>query len=132
MVETDNSSDIVVQDCLKSLGISLLSDWDVLVFIYRHHSSLMSAEEMGRFLGYPAMLVGDALDRLESQKLVTRSRFSQGVRFYYMVVSAKHLAPASCLRRLMSLAENRTGRLLLLKHLRKSSGLHAAKKGKSK
>jgi biotin operon repressor len=131
-VEQNNLPDILVQRCLQSLGVSLLSDWDVLVFLYRHQASLTSADQIARLLGYSSKAVGQALDRLESQKLVLRSRFSQGVRFYQFVSSEAHFVPEGCFRRLMRLAENRTGRLLLVKHLRPSVGLHIAAKGKAK
>ena len=34
------------------VGISLLSEWDVLVFVYRHGASLTSAEQIARLIGY--------------------------------------------------------------------------------
>lgn len=132
MTEKDKSSNIRVQECLKNLGISLLGDWDLLVFLYRHQASLASAEQIARLLGYPSKAVGEALDRLESQQLVARSRSSQGVRFYRFVLPETHLAPKNCFRQLISLTENRAGRLLLLKHLRQGVGLHMAAKGKAK
>jgi predicted transcriptional regulator len=131
-VENNKLSDILIQECFKTLGISLFGDWDVLIFLYRHQFSLSSAEQIARLLGYTSQSVGDALNRLESQGLVQRSRFSQGVRFYQFVSSEAHLAPDSSLRRLMSLAENRNGRLLLATHLRSGVGLHIVAKGKTK
>jgi hypothetical protein len=130
MAEKNKSSDILVQECLKSLGISLLGDWDVLIFLHRHQVILASSEQIARLLGYPNEAVSDALDRLESQGLVQRSRASQGVRLYQFVFSEAHLAPESCFRRLMSLAENRSGRLLVAKRLRKGVEFHVAAKGK--
>ncbi len=118
MREQERSLDLLVEGCLESLGISSLRDWDVLVFLYRHQTSLASAEQLARLLGYPSTVVGDALDTLESLKLVHRSRASQGVRFYQFVFSEQHLPPDSCFRQLMSLTENRSGRLLLTKKLR--------------
>jgi DNA-binding MarR family transcriptional regulator len=132
MVEQNKSPDIRVKECLKDLGVSLLGEWDVLVFLHRHQASLTSAEQIARLLGYPSKAIGQALDTLESQRLVERSRSSQGVRFYQVVSSGAHLAPESCFRRLMRLAENRTGRLLVAKHLRPNVGLHIAAKGKTK
>lgn len=117
MAKQESASDVLVQECLASLGISLLADWDVLIFLYRHQFSLASAEQIARLLGYPSKVVGDALERLESQNLVQRSRSSRGVRSYQSAFSKAQLAPESCRRRLMSLSENRTGRLLIVKHL---------------
>jgi|SRR5438309_3863123 DNA-binding MarR family transcriptional regulator len=127
MTRNDGATEIPIKECLKSLGVSLLSEWDVLMFLYRHQFSLASAEQIGRLLGYPSKTVGDALDRLESHRLVERSRSSQGVRLY--VLSEAHLASESCFRQLISLAGTRSGRLMLVKHLRRSVGLHIAAKG---
>jgi predicted transcriptional regulator len=130
MAEKNKSSDILVQECLKGLGISLLGDWDVLIFLYRHRVILGSSEQIASLLGYPSQAVSDALDRLESQGLVRRSRSSLGVRFYQFVFSEGHLAPESYFRRLISLAQNRSGRLLLAKRLRQGVDVHIAAKGK--
>jgi hypothetical protein len=121
-----------IQECLRVVGIALLAEWDVLIFLYRHRASLASAEQIARLLGHPSKAVGLALERLESLKMVQRSRSSQGVRFYRFVSSEAQLAPDSCFRRLLSLAENRPGRLLLVKHLRPGSGLYVtAARGKT-
>jgi hypothetical protein len=52
--------------------------------------------------------------------LIQRSRGSQGVRLYRISVPTDPSC-YSCLMELMSLAENRDGRLLLLKHLPRES-----------
>lgn len=119
-----------VSECLNYLGISSLGDWDVLVFLYRHQASLASAEQIGRLLGYARKAVGDSLERLESHRLVQRSRSSQGVRLYELALSEAILAPDSCFRLLIGLTGNRAGRLSLIKHLRNSVGSHLAAKGK--
>jgi DNA-binding MarR family transcriptional regulator len=62
------------------MGISLLSEWDVLAFVYRHGASLTTADQIARLIGYESAVVSDALDRLEREKLIERSRPSQGVR----------------------------------------------------
>lgn len=131
-MEKDKLLDIPVQEYLNILGISSLVDWDVLIFLCRHQFSLASAEQIARLLGYPSSVVGDALDKLESLNLVQRSRSSQGVRLYRFLFSEVHIAPESCFRQLMSLAENRTGRLLLVKNLRQRVGLHIAVKERAK
>jgi hypothetical protein len=131
-MENSGSLDLLVQGYLESLGISLIGDWDVLVFLYRHQASLASTEQIARLLGYPGNVVGDALDTLESLRLVQRSRDSHGVRLYQFVFSEVHLPPESCFRQLMTLAENRTGRLLLAKKLRQRVGSHLAGKGSPK
>jgi hypothetical protein len=62
--------------------------------------------------------------------LLERSRASQGVRLYTFAPSDAHLAADSCFQQLIGLAENRSGRLLLAEHLRRSVGLHMAARGK--
>jgi predicted transcriptional regulator len=113
----EDTLDVLVQECLQSLGITGLCDWDVLVFLCRHPNSLASVEQIGRFVGCPGNAVGDALDKLESRGLIKRSRASQDVRMYQFVYSEALLAPESCFRQLMALTENRSGRLLLAKKL---------------
>src|SRR6202049_3361208 len=80
----DNEPDVKVEGWLKTLGIEALCHWDVLVFQYRHQSSLVSAEDIARFLGYATAEVVAALDSAESSGLVERSRVSQGVRLYQL------------------------------------------------
>ncbi|MGA8026746.1 MAG: helix-turn-helix domain-containing protein, partial [Bryobacteraceae bacterium] len=65
------------------MGISLLSEWDVLAFSYRHGANLTSVEHIARLLGYGKAAVRSALDKLESLGLIRRSRASQGVRMHY-------------------------------------------------
>jgi hypothetical protein len=128
-LETNNSLDLQIQDCLKELGISSPVDWDVLVFVYRHKASLANADQIARLLGYSGNAVGDALDNLESLKLIQRSRASQGVRLYQFVSSGVDVAIDSCFWQLIGLAQNREGRLLLIKQLRRRrSGLFLAER----
>src|SRR6185437_3769021 len=58
MTRNDQATEIPIKECLKSLGLSFLSEWDVLMFLYRHQFSLASAEQIGRLLGYPSKTVG--------------------------------------------------------------------------
>jgi len=80
----DNQPDLQVKGWLKTLGIESLCQWDVLVFLYRHQSSLVSAESIARFLGYATAEVAAAVDSLESLGAVERSRVSQGVHLYQL------------------------------------------------
>ena len=80
----DNQPDLQVETWLKTLGIESLCQWDVLVFLYRHQSSLVSAEDIARFLGYATAEVVAALGSLESAGLVERSRVAQGVLLYQL------------------------------------------------
>jgi DNA-binding MarR family transcriptional regulator len=115
----DNQPVLQVNGWLKTLGIESLCQWDVLVFLYRHQSSLVSAESIARFLGHATAEVVAALDSLESSGLVERSRVSQGVRLHQVTASA---APArrDALERLMTFADSHTVRLLLARKLQGS------------
>ena len=116
----DNQPDLQVNGWLKTLGIETLCQWDVLVFLYRHQSSLVSAEHIARFLGYATAEVVAALDSLESSGLVERSRVShQGVRLIRVTALADP-ARRDALERLMTLADSHTVRLLLARRLRGS------------
>ena len=112
----DNELDVQVEGWLKTLGIESLCQWDVLVFQYRHQSSLVSAEHIARFLGYATAEVVAALDSLESSGLVERSRISQGMRMYQLTAPADPTR-RDALERLMTLADSHTVRLLLARRL---------------
>ncbi len=108
----DNQPDFQVEGWLKTLGIESLCQWDVLVFLDRHQSSLVSAEHIARFLGYATAEVVAALDSLGSSGLVERSRVSQGVRLYQLTAPADPTR-RDALERLMTFVDNHTVRLLL-------------------
>jgi len=108
-----------VEAWLKTLGIESLCQWDVLVFLYRHLSSLVSGEHIARFLGYATAEVVAALDNAESSGLVERSRVSQGVRLYQVNAPADPTR-RDALERLMTLVDSHTVRLLLARRLQGS------------
>jgi DNA-binding MarR family transcriptional regulator len=101
------------------MGISLLSEWDILAFVYRHGPSLTTTDQIARLIGYHSTVVSDALDRLERAKLIERSGPSQGegVCLHRMRASAdaRH---RQCLQQFVSVSESRDGRLLLAKLLK--------------
>jgi DNA-binding MarR family transcriptional regulator len=105
-----------VSSCLNALGISLLSEWDVLAFVHCHGVSLTNAEQISRLLGYEDSVVESALDRLERSTLIRRSRPSQGVCFYRLMAVTEPGRKRS-LEHLIDLSETRDGRLLLRKQL---------------
>lgn len=113
----ENAPDLPVEGWLKTLGIDSLIQWDVLAFVYRHRTSLLGAEAIARLLGYANDPVVAALDVLESVGFVGRSRATHGVRLYQFT-----LPPGSPRRdpfeQLTALAEDRAGRLRLIKALR--------------
>jgi biotin operon repressor len=115
----DNQPDLQVEGWLKTLGIKSLSQWDVLVFLDRHQSSLVSDEHIARFLGYATAEVVAALDSLKSSGLVERSRVSQGVRLYQLTAPADP-THSDASERLMTLSDIHAVRLLLARRLRGS------------
>src|SRR4029453_19353068 len=54
---------------LTTLGVTSLCQWDVLVFLYRHHTTLLGAEDLARLLGYTSHTIVLALAGLETQEL---------------------------------------------------------------
>jgi MarR family len=131
ITERENNLELAVQSCLDSMGISLLSEWDILAFVYRHGPTLTTTVQIARLIGYDSTLVGDALDRLERAKLIERSGPSQGegegARLHRMRAStdARH---RQYLQQFVNLSESRDGRLLLSKLLKKSERKEAAAK----
>ena len=117
-MEQSPPPDTEVADWLSTLGVTSLCQWDVLVFLCRHLASLVSAEHIARLLGYETGAVVAALDSLESLALVDRSRVDQGVRLYQFAAPGD-TGRSDTLGRLLTLADNRTGRLLLTKMLRR-------------
>jgi DNA-binding MarR family transcriptional regulator len=102
------------------VGITLLSEWDVLAFVYRHGATLTSAGQIARLIGYESTVVGGALDRLERQKLIECSRPSHGVHEVriYRISAAADAEHRRCIQQLFGLSESRAGRLLLEKRLK--------------
>jgi DNA-binding MarR family transcriptional regulator len=117
IVKDEKPMELSLQDCLDGVGISLLSEWDVLIFVYRHKASLISADQIARLIGYPSRIVNDVLDRLEREGLIERSRPSHGAHFYRILTSMDS-GRWLCLRQLISLSEGRAGRLRLAERLK--------------
>ena len=121
-MDQQNIPDTEVATWLKTVGIESLCQWDVLVFLYRHRTSLAGADYLGRLLGYGAERVAAALDVLDSLGLVERSRVSQGARLYKFT-DPPVPPPERALERLLALAGHRAGRLLLTKELRREQAI---------
>ena len=113
----EKPQDELVLECLQALGMTLVSEWETLAFVYRHAASLGTAAQIAQFIGYDKAEIAAALRSLEALGLIQRSRVSQGIRFYQL---SEPLEPfrQSCLLELVSLAHNRAGRLLVIKHLK--------------
>jgi hypothetical protein len=116
-VEQQNAPDLPVEGWLQTLGIGSLTQWEVLIFVYRHRTSLVRAETIARLLGYASDPVVAALDVLESLGFVERSQANRVARLYQFA-----LPPDSRRRegfeRLIDLADSRLGWLRLRKVLR--------------
>jgi hypothetical protein len=82
MMQHEHISDAEIDGWLKTLGIASLCQWDVLVFLYRHQTSLVSADFIARLLGYASGPVIAALEVLEFLGILERFRVSQIVRLY--------------------------------------------------
>jgi DNA-binding MarR family transcriptional regulator len=107
-----------IQACLEDVGISLLSEWDMLAFVYRHDPTLTSTDQIALLSGYESAVVGIALDRLEREQLIERVGHPKGVRIHRMLAStnARH---QRCLQRFVALSESRAARLVLKKLLQR-------------
>ena len=116
MMPHENISDAEIDGWLNTLGIASRCQWDVLVFLYRHQSSLLGADFIARLLGYASDPVVAALDVLECLGLVQRSRVSQIVRLYQFTVPPDPQR-RDAWARLLALASGRAGLVRLLKHL---------------
>ena len=112
----ENTPDIPSEDWLRTLGIESLCQGDVLVFLYRHQTSLASAEIIARLLGHETGPVIAALERLENLGFVDRSRVNRGERLYQFVTPAEP-SRGEPLGRLMTLLDSRVGRLLVARQL---------------
>ena len=115
---------------LQSLNVSTICEWDVLAFLYRHATSLTTAEHLAHLVGYSKSIVGAALDQLAVSGLIQRSPLRNRVRLYRFVDS-EDVARQQCIQELMRLGETRGGRLLLVQSLRQIAGRRRASAGNS-
>jgi hypothetical protein len=120
IIEQEWTLETSLESCFANVGISLLCDWDVFAFLHRHVTSLTRGDQIARLVGYESDVVGEALDRLEYQKLIGSSRTSSGVRLY-RVLAPKDVERRGYLNKLVTLSESRAGRLELTKRLRRRS-----------
>ncbi len=111
-------NDESVLEGLQALGITLVSEWDTLAFVQCHGVSLCAPAQLARLIGYDSAEIAAALRTLNLRGLIERSRVSQGARLYRLSDSIEP-SRRSCLMELVSLAQNRPGRLQVIKHLKK-------------
>ena len=119
--------ELPVQSCLENLGISLMSEWDVLAFVFNRRTSLTSADRIASLVGYESTVVSAALERLEGERVVGRSQTLQGVSFYRILTSTDAARQGSLLQ-LISLSRTRAGRVLLARQLKPDSPNRGEKK----
>jgi hypothetical protein len=118
-------SDETIEEWLATLGVKSLYDWDTLVFLYRHHASLLSAEQIARMIGQDSNAVIAAVAALESLGLVKRSRTSQGVRLYQFTAPSDP-GRDGAFAQIISISGGRAVRLLLAKRWRQRRATHNA------
>ena len=116
-MESAAPSDPEVTGWLQTLGVTSLCQWDVLIFLYRHQTTLLGAAELARLLGYASDSIVVALDGLEALTLVIRSRVSQGARLYQFSVPLGSPL-GETFTRLQALAAHRSGRVRVVQQLR--------------
>jgi DNA-binding MarR family transcriptional regulator len=128
MIE-DTMIDDDVRACLHIIGVESPCQWDLVVFLSRHRTTLMSAESLARLVGYRCETVTAALDSLEALQLVKRAG-SHGARLYEMA----RVAPPrrAALERLLAMSDVREGRIVVWRHLRRDrtpqEGLETARR----
>ena len=116
-MELSPPPDPEVTGWLSTLGVASLCQWDVLIFLYRHQTTLLGAADLARLLGYPSDSIVVALDVLESLALVTRSRISQGARLYQFSLPLGSPRGA-VFTQLQTLNAHRAGRVRVAQQLR--------------
>ena len=104
-----------IDEWFKTLAIDEMCQWDLLLFLHRRRTTLLSAEQIARFMCYGTAPVVTALDHLESLSIVERSRLSQGARLYRLIELDGPRAEA--FKELMALTESRSGRLAMAEKL---------------
>jgi DNA-binding MarR family transcriptional regulator len=112
---------VSLQSCvggwLKDIRISQVSEWDVLMFLYRKGTSLAHAARIAHLVGYGESAVDKALASLVSLGLVKRSPSFQGARLFRFVMPLDSTQKES-IRQLLKLSEKRSGRLMVVRGLR--------------
>jgi hypothetical protein len=109
--------DTEIAGWLATLGVASRCQWDVLVFLYRHQTTLLDAAHLAGLLGYASNAIVVALDVLASLDLVVRSRVSQGARLYQFSV-APGSPRGAAFARLQPLTTHRADRVRVAQQLR--------------
>jgi DNA-binding MarR family transcriptional regulator len=125
----DRVTDDDVRGWLHTIGVESRCQWDLVVFLSRHRTTLMSPESLARLVGYRCETVTAAIDSLEALQLVKRAG-SHGARLYEI---ARVVPPRrAALERLLAMSEVREGRITVWRHLRRDrspqEGLETARR----
>ena len=92
-------------------------DLDLLVFFVKHPRTLMASEQLASFMGYDVKQLAVSLDVLLDAGLVARSQSrAQVARMYVLATGGVH---GGWLPSLVALASTRTGRLALIRALKR-------------
>jgi DNA-binding MarR family transcriptional regulator len=113
----------MLEQWLKTLQLENVAQWDLLTFLHRHRSALVTAEDIARLMGYQSAPIVAALESLETLGIVERSRLSQGARLYELTRLSDPRDRA--LAELLALNETRSGRIRILKKLRQTAARKA-------
>jgi hypothetical protein len=105
-----------VDGWLRDNRISQISEWDVLMFLYRHGTSLTDAAQIAILAGYGKSAVGKALTGLASLGLVKRSPSFQGVRLFRFPMPLDSTRQES-MGQFLKFSQKRSGRLMLVRSL---------------
>jgi DNA-binding MarR family transcriptional regulator len=113
----ENAQDELIKECLGSLDLSSLCEWDVLFFIHRYGTIVTHDGELAPLVGYENKLVSEALDKLEDLGLVVRSRLNANAKAHQLSVKT-HSQHTASFQHLARAAATRVGRLILAKQLK--------------
>ena len=107
-----------VQRWLEAMGVESLCQWDVIVFLNRHQTILMSPEQLARRMGYQTAIILGTLDSLAAHGFVRLSSGSSSARLYQSTTPTDP-PQQEALRQLLALGNDRPGCLLLREYLRR-------------
>jgi hypothetical protein len=114
--EESSMANTQIERCLATWGISVLEEWDLLVFLCRHQNSLLTVEQISMLLGPGTPAIRQALRTSETAGLIRCSRSSQGIRFYRLAASVDR-ARQDAFELLVSLLKNPLARDFVTRRL---------------
>ena len=106
---------------LETLDISAVAEWDVLAFLHRHGTTIANSVHLVHLIGYNQSVVESALDKLTRAGLIQGSLGSDGIVGLYKFISLDTPARQNSFEALMKMADQRNGRLQLIRALRRLS-----------